>query len=152
MTEHEQLCYLAGLFDGEGCANVYIRNGISRPTLQIQMSSLELVEKFANFFGHSIIGKSVSNKSRLEKGYKPVYGFMVQYKKAYEIAKKLAPICIEKREALQKIIEYYSQRSCTECGNAIPESKYISAQICSKECFKNRERKRRHTRWLESHV
>lgn len=105
-----RLAYLAGLFDGEGCAgvwNITARGGQPTPIATVQMTDAEPVKAFQEAFGgyyHEGFPKHMQ---------KPVYAWRVSHRKAEIVAKALLPFTLNgsKRMQWMKILEHYKKKT-----------------------------------------
>ena len=116
MYEKEQakvdtkVIYLAGLFEGEGCAYIGRHKAEENKTgyqyqarISIKMSDYEPVKAFYDYFGDDIH----SCKSRANTNWRIQYKWEVSGKKASDIAKELIPHILTPRKqgALQCVID-----------------------------------------------
>ena len=108
--------YLTGFFDGEGCVSIGNNGNI---TLRVINTGYPVLLDFKDFFGGSIGERSqIVNKKQYTWS---VYGFS-----AIEVARKMLPFSIEKREQLATIIEWYRERDGFS-GVRIPGVKGVHA-------------------------
>lgn len=113
MTKLE-LSYLAGLFDGEGLAGVYIisrKKSITRkpyktaaPLLQLRMTDKDPVIAFSKLGGWFGSSKAAPG------GKGPIWESRLSHRVALKAAKMLLPFCKNKSKHLQlnKIITHYT--------------------------------------------
>ena len=106
------IIYLAGLFDGEGCVTYkkYLssqrdnrpnRYQCWRIQLEIVMTDKDTIQWCCDHFGGNLCLKPRKN------GYKMQYRWRRGFKDAYDIAKKIVPYAITKKEKLKEIINHY---------------------------------------------
>jgi hypothetical protein len=109
--KQEDVIYLAGLFDGEGCVTYkkyWDRKRKDRPrkylcwriAIEIVMTDKPTIQWCADHFG----GK-VYDKPRRE--HKMQYRWRRGFKEALFIAKLITPFCITKQEPLLNIVNHY---------------------------------------------
>ena len=110
----EEIVYLAGLFDGEGCVT-YKRYWSSkrknrpriylcwRIQLEIVMTDETTIQWCCDNFGGRCIEKP-------RKEYKMQYRWRRGFKDAYEIANAIYPYAKTKKKALKDIIDHYDHK------------------------------------------
>lgn len=106
------LCYLAGLFDGEGSIYLYLDAGrFKHPQVWLvaaiamcEPEGLEIADKL--FPGHKV--KARQKHKRTKQGY--VYYWKVQGKKAYEFSKIMTNYCRVKRRQLELAAQWWESR------------------------------------------
>jgi len=109
--KRDDVIYLAGLFDGEGCVTYkkyWDRKRKDRPRkylcwriqMEIVMTDKKTIQWCAEKFG----GK-VHRKPR--KGHKMQYRWRKGFKNANEVAKFIAPFSVTKQEKLLDIVNHY---------------------------------------------
>ena len=104
-----ELAYLAGLFDGEGCAGVYrytSRNNRAYPLMTVQMCDPGPVDEFHRVFGGYRAIQPRKNARR------PVHVWLVSHRKALTAAQSLLPYCHNdaKRAQMNEIIRHYTRK------------------------------------------
>lgn len=108
-NDDKELIYLAGLFDGEGCACVTREiTPTRRPIrykclLTLQMTDSEPVKAMADYFGGGITYRDLSKLRR-----KNAYKWTARGQKAGVAAKALLPFVkiMRKKEVLKAVIEF----------------------------------------------
>ena len=109
--KRDDVIYMAGLFDGEGCVTYkkyWDSKRKNRPKkyfcwriqMEIVMTDRKTIQWCADKFG----GK-VSRKPR--KGHKMQYRWRKGFKNANEVAKFIAPFAVTKQEKLLQIVNHY---------------------------------------------
>lgn len=101
VTEAE-LAYLAGVFDGEGCAAAYtskVSAGIYYPFLSVSMTDLVALKMFQAAFGGTI--KTRDSHAKRNPKHKIQYEWKVRAGNAANAAKVLAKYCRVKRTQLE---------------------------------------------------
>ena len=111
------LIYFAGLFDGEGSVDFKRRierrkrkNGLEgysysksmRIRMEISMTDQDTIQWCCDNFGGIL-------RLKPRKIHKLQYRWKAVFRNAYKIAKEIIPYSITKKEALQKIIDYYEK-------------------------------------------
>jgi hypothetical protein len=107
----ENMAYLAGLLDGEGCVTYkkyWDRKRKDRPRkyfcwriqMEIVMTHKPTIQWCADTFGGKVYEKP-------RKEHKMQYRWRRSFRDALEIAKAIIPHSITKKDALQKIIDHY---------------------------------------------
>ena len=92
--------YLAGFFDGEGCVSLNSNGSIQLRVINTYKPVLDL---FVEEFGGSVkIRKQRINKSQ--------YHWSVYGDDAYEVAKILGELCIEKADQLHVVMDWFEIR------------------------------------------
>lgn len=80
ITRNEEIAWAAGLFEGEGCWNAYVRrSGKIQAQARLSSTDQDVVEKFARIVGIGNVTGPRQNKNKPQ--WKPVYEWCV-----YEIA------------------------------------------------------------------
>lgn len=108
-SRREELSYLAGLFDGEGCACIWkqpsrtsLAGFLHRSMLEVQMADLGPVEVFHKCFGGSI---RIANPRPPRKA---ICRWAVYGQKAAQVASQLVPFSRNerKKDALLTVIDF----------------------------------------------
>jgi|TARA_E500000305_G_C4010865_1_gene232698 hypothetical protein len=114
--DQENIAYIAGLFDGEGCVSC-----VQRPTkrtdrngkiynqwyirAEIAMTNEETIK-----WVHHILGMGWSGPKRYHKhNYKPQWRWCCGYRDCLKLAKMLLPYAKVKKDKLQKVINHYDR-------------------------------------------
>lgn len=125
---NSRLAYIAGLFDGEGSAGVYVvnHNRTNRsskvretykhflPVAQLKMTDKDPVmfmkECFGGWYGTSKPAKPINRG--------PIHEWKVSHRKALMFAQTILPWCINesKRKQLQGILDHYKSWKPTKPG------------------------------------
>lgn len=117
-----RLIYLAGLFEGEGCAYIARSKSPDNRTgyqyqarLSIKMTDYEPVKAFRDYFGDSIH----TYKSRENTNWRITYKWEISGKKASDVAKEIKPHILSPRKqgSLQCIIDL--AKTLTNGGNSL---------------------------------
>lgn len=137
-TRRETLIYLAGLFDGEGCACIPKEKSRNcridfryHSTLLIVMADSGPVKQFHKCFGGSL------NIRNMKPPHKSCYYWQVTGSKASQVAAQLLPFSHNdrKRDALQCIIEFGSTvLSRSYASNGTPPEIQQLREILHKRC------------------
>jgi hypothetical protein len=125
---NQDLAYLAGLFDGEGCVNFAIITSKKNKTLFnlggnliITNTNLEVLEWCQNLIGEGHIIKNQTPSRGVERGHKPCFRFILEQKAAYNFSPILLPYLKIKGGPLKYFIAYFEARQTR--GNNAPYSK-----------------------------
>jgi len=103
--------YLAGWFDGEGCAGIYPNSNNYPRTMLIFTSTDEIVMRLISEFlqANNVKANIHINGSHnaINHNWSTSYGIEVTRKLDVKfIAKKLIPLCITKRKALTEVFKF----------------------------------------------
>ena len=115
MQFQNNIAYLAGLFDGEGCVTYkkYLssqrdnrpnRYQCWRIQLEIVMTDEATIQWCCDNFGGRCIPKP-------RKEYKMQYRWRRGFREALEIAKAIEPFAVTKKTELQNIIKHYGDKA-----------------------------------------
>ena len=117
-----ELSYLAGLFDGEGSAGVYIINRkgtkwhprtyrTAYPVVQLRMTDAEPVRAFHKAFGGWFGMSKPKDKKQNGDAKKLVYEWRISHRPALAVARALVVWCRNPSKVVQfqKIIDHYAQ-------------------------------------------
>lgn len=97
--------YVASIIDGEGTIN-----GPPKVTLQVSMTTKEVIEKLQEMCGGSCTGPYENRSGRAEI-CKPQYHWSVaSSENAYRILVAIAPYLIVKREKARTVIEFLGRK------------------------------------------
>lgn len=93
------VAWAAGLFEGEGCWNVYTRGTRARMQIRLGMADRDVVERFAAIMGCGTVFVHDPAAHRA-KGWKPLYTWAVyEAEGAREVIALLLPFMGERRRA-----------------------------------------------------
>ena len=109
--KRDDVIYLAGLFDGEGCVTYkkyWDRKRKDRPRkylcwriqMEIVMTDKKTIQWCADKFGGKVYKKP-------RKGHRMQYRWRKGFKNANEVAKFIAPFSVTKQEKLLEIVNHY---------------------------------------------
>ncbi len=97
----EELAYLAGIVDGEGCIGVWQNaNGSHRGALEIGSTSAALMEWLSARLGGSVIGP------RVRAGRRNWYRWRLSGRAAGALCARLLPYLVIKPEAAALLVEF----------------------------------------------
>lgn len=101
----EDLAYLAGLIDGEGCISIFQRSDSNslKATLTIAMTDRAPLDWASETFGAKVYEKRVTGAA--ENGWKQCYVWLVSTQKAAEILRNVLPFLKVKREQAALLVE-----------------------------------------------
>ena len=117
--KRDDVIYLAGLFDGEGCVTYkkyWDRKRKDRPrkyfcwriALEIVMTDKPTIEHVRKITGLGSVNKRVKNTSPSSKAHwKDQYRWHASHRQACKIAKCIAPFSVTKQEKLLQIVNHY---------------------------------------------
>ena len=111
----ENLAYLAGLLDGEGCVTYkqyWDRKRKDRPhkyfcwriQMEIVMTHKPTIQWCADTFGGKVYEKP-------RKTHKMQYRWRRSFRDALAIAKAIIPYSVTKKEKLQQVIDHYGNKT-----------------------------------------
>lgn len=86
IPSHEDLIWLGGLLDGEGCFRSYLSHGIAYPLIGMTNTDRGLTAEAAQLLGVRLCGPVIS-----KRGHQPMWQLKVYGKRAYEWTKLLLP-------------------------------------------------------------
>jgi len=120
--------YLAGLFDGEGCVQIfkttYLKKGKKRPytfnviRMELSMTDEETVKRFHEATGYGTVRLIHKNQEPGSKPhYKDQWRWRSSHRQCFELAKRLIPYAYTKRKLLQKIIDHYTKGDHAKDGS-----------------------------------
>jgi hypothetical protein len=115
MLSSTEVAYLAGLFDGEGCAQYkqyWVKKKNKKNPAYCWFIRLELAmtdEKTIKYVHDSLkIGWFGTRK--VKPGRKPQWRWSTSYRGANEVAKMFLPYAQTKKTMLQKIVDHYGDK------------------------------------------
>lgn len=103
MSDRDNLSYLAGLFDGEGCFySCRSKNGQGRlyhhPQMIISNNNKEVMDWLQTNYGGYVYARQYHNKS-----WKTTYQWSIDGKKAIALAERIRPLLIIKKDEVDKL-------------------------------------------------
>lgn len=111
------ISYLAGFFDGEGCVTI---GGNGSIQLRVINTSKKVLDQFPIYFGGSVLPR----KQRVNK---PQYHWSVYGEDAIKVAVILSEHCIDKKNQLLTLIEWWDCRD----GLSFKEGKKRGVSRCN---------------------
>ena len=119
MTSTQDIAYIAGLFDGEGCVSYkqYMRkrphNPKAYPTWQIKLE-IAMTEKSILVWLCEVLGVGTVTpkkyKTKYTLGWKKQWRWRCSHRDAFMVCCALFPYAHVKLGKIQKIIDHYSKR------------------------------------------
>ena len=114
----ENLAYIAGLFDGEGCVSCVQRptkrtdrNGKIYNQWYIRAEIAMTDESTVSWIHHTLnMGWSGPKRYHNKPHYKPQWRWSCGYRDVLSLAKLLLPYAKTKKQKLQKVINHYENR------------------------------------------
>lgn len=111
----EDCAYIAGLFDGEGCVFADCKKKYGGHSYQLSFkliitnTNLQVLKWCRNKIG---VGHIVENAttSRISKGHKPCYRFIVEQAAMMPLARDMYHFLIVKKEQLSQALEFVNSR------------------------------------------
>lgn len=104
MTRQEQIIFLAGFFDGEGCITIGKNGAIEIKIINTSYINLKM---YTEVFGGEV--RSRSQKVNKTQYYYAQYGI-----NAFEFLKEIQPYLLDKKEQADAVLEYFDLRNNTE--------------------------------------
>lgn len=102
MSEIE-IAWAAGLLEGEGCFR--LKTGTNRPTIQVQMTDLDVLERLQSLFGGSI-----REMSKRKEHWKDCWVWYLDGKNAADTMKLVLPHMMSRRsEKIKSVLLTYSE-------------------------------------------
>ena len=97
--------YLAGFFDGEGNVGRYRKKDKTWRYNKIRIANTheDILKFIQKTFGGYIYSKKVYKKND-----KPCWDWQLFSRNALPLVKELYPLCVVKKQALKKYMEYYN--------------------------------------------
>lgn len=108
MTSEQELIWLAGLLEGEGCFTTTAgRKAGTQISIQLQMTDKDVVERAAR-----IMESSCSPRKRPDKSnYKQIFYCQLRDARAYSLMEKLLPYMGARRtRRIQELFDIYKRR------------------------------------------
>lgn len=96
----EQLAYIAGFIDGEGCISLAKRGKYITPSLQISNTDYDILEWIGGFYGLKVYDKIADRRPTR----KPSYRLAVFGDKAIQILKDILPYLRVKKEQAEVVL------------------------------------------------
>ena len=124
----EDLAYIAGIFDGEGCIRLSVNKNGPQITVYISNNNLELLEWLKTTIGAGSI--QLSRKAEPEKNHKANYRYTIASKLAVSLCKLIRPFLIVKASQVDVILAYAAQE---ETAGARQGFKVSKARIEARE-------------------
>ena len=112
--EINDIAYLAGLFDADGCASSYIsKKKNTNYTTRVHSCEISMTNKEVIYWVKNTVG--FGNIHYREKvggmGKLPQWRYRASHKLALKFANLVLPYSIVKKEKLKKILDYYGNNS-----------------------------------------
>jgi intein/homing endonuclease len=104
MLRQEQVIFLAGFFDGEGCITIGKNGAVEIKIINTSLINLKLYSKV---FGGEV-------HSRSQKVNKSQYYYAQYGVNAIEFLKEVQPYLLDKKEQANAALEYFELRNNTE--------------------------------------
>ena len=108
----EEICYLAGLFDADGCATNYIsKKKDSNRTLRVHSCEISMTnEEVINWVKSTLGFGNIHYRKKVGGlGKKPQWRYRASHKLALKFANIILPYSIVKKEKLKEIIKHYEK-------------------------------------------
>jgi len=93
-----EICWLAGLLEGEGCFDIKKNKDHRYPRIQVNMNDRDVVERVATMIGANVLGPYGLHRSD-NLNAQPYYQVCVQGAKAVDVMKKVRPFMLSRRAA-----------------------------------------------------
>lgn len=138
----EDLSYIAGLFDGEGCVHLAVKKSKRMYTLNgsciITNTNLEVLQWCMKTIGkgHLVINQCAS---RINKGHKPCYRFILEQAAACELAVLLIPFLKIKGEQLKHFLSLFISRKKRPNNSAYNLEELTSFFECKRLLQENKD-------------
>jgi hypothetical protein len=137
MTSKEDLYWLVGLLEGEGC---FSWNG--SPLITLAMTDLDVIEKARDIL---LPNRKIYRKERPEKKRKIIYAFTVSGENAIEWMRVLQPLMfLRRREKIAQILDIWDnkkpieprglERAVCAAGHDLTDPKSYTLQDTTKHC------------------
>jgi len=104
-----EICWLAGLLEGEGCFSLKSYKGgrYGYPRIQINMNDRDVIERVASMIGANVLGPYGCNRTDVANA-QPYFAVCIQGKRAAEIMAMVRPYMMARRAAkIDEIIQLY---------------------------------------------
>ena len=100
---HDEIVYMAGLFDGEGTIAVYKGSGGYHLSIRVSVIYFPVLELFRDTFGGKIGNAKVYGNRRRQ------YAWSLSSTNAYKFVSAIQPYAREKKEQIDLAIAYYKE-------------------------------------------
>lgn len=133
----EDLAYIAGLFDGEGCVFVTLLNKRNKilytisGSLIISNTNLDVLQWCRKVLkvGHIVLNQ---NPSRINKGHKPCYRFILEQRDACLVAPLFLPFLMIKNKQLEHFLSFFESRNKRPINSAYNEKELYHVFECKR--------------------
>ena len=108
----ENICYLAGLFDADGCATNHIaKKKDSNKTVKVHSCEIAMTNKEVIYWVKDTLGfGNIHYRKKVGGlGKKPQWRYRASHKLALKFANIILPYSIVKKEKLKEIIKHYEK-------------------------------------------
>jgi hypothetical protein len=108
----EDICYLSGLFDADGCASSHIaKRKNTNYTIRVHSCEISMTNKEVIYWVKNTVGfGNVYYKKKVGgMGKKPQWRYRATHKLALKFANIVLPYSMVKKNKLEEIIKYYEK-------------------------------------------
>jgi hypothetical protein len=108
----ENICYLAGLFDADGCATNHIaKKKDSNKTVKVHSCEIAMTNKEVIYWVKDTLGfGNIHYKKKVGgMGKKPQWRYRASHRLALKFANIVLPHSIVKKQKLEEIIKHYEK-------------------------------------------
>ena len=108
----EDICYLSGLFDADGCASSHVaRKKKSNYTIKVHTCEISMTNKEVIYWVKNVLGfGNIHYKKKVGgMGKKPQWRYRVTHRLALKFANIVLPYSMVKKNKLEEIIKYYEK-------------------------------------------
>ena len=108
----EDICYLSGLFDADGCASSHVaRKKKSNYTIKVHTCEISMTNKEVIYWVKNVLGfGNIHYKKKVGgMGKKPQWRYRVTHRLALKFANIVLPYSIVKKNKLKEIIQHYEK-------------------------------------------
>lgn len=131
MTNQEQIIWLAGLLEGEGCffwRRLYKYKTSCQYSIAIAMTDEDVIKRAA-----AIMGIKNVRKSPRPRPHKDVFQIAIDGKGAIAIMKQVLPFMGQRRTArIEEILDRYANRVTVQVGIAASNRRRAKTRRCNK--------------------
>jgi hypothetical protein len=108
----EDICYLSGLFDADGCASSHVaRRKESNYTIKVHACEISMTNKEVIYWVKNVLGfGNIHYKKKVGgMGKKPQWRYRATHRLALKFANIVLPYSIVKKNKLKEIIQHYEK-------------------------------------------
>lgn len=98
---NDELAYIAGIFDGEGCINFTSQKGFAYPRVIVANTDYRIIQHFSKCFGGAIVKLKKTNDK-----WKDSWQWILTWSSAIDFLEQIHPWLIIKRQQAELVFAY----------------------------------------------